>query len=62
MIKSHPIYLILHKHTYQHRRRTTEEVAEKWDGLTSNIRQMVDLRWLEKLQGDANGLTEAMAT
>ena len=34
-----------------------------WDGLTtSNIGQMVDSKWLERLQGDANNLTEAMPT
>ena len=34
---------------------------EIWDGLTaSSIGQMVGLVWVEKLQGNANGLTETM--
>ena len=33
------------------------------DGLTTgSIGQMVDSKWLERLQGDANGLTKATDT
>ena len=34
----------------------------KWDGLVaSSIELMVDSKWLDKLQGDTNDLTVAMA-
>ena len=37
-------------------------VEEKWAGLTAaSIGQMVNSKWLERFQGDANGLIKAMA-
>lgn len=42
--------------------RKNRRGVRKWDGLTiSTAWQMLDSKLLERLQGDANGLTKAMA-